>query len=316
MESAPHLITTICVVYVEMLEVVSVSKRYHWGGPLAVDRVSLKVEPGELVGLVGLNGAGKTTTLRVACGVSLPQGGTTRIDGLDIATQKRRASRLVGWVPEYPTHDGRSRIADLLHYYSDLSGGVSRERPLHLLEEWGIQGKARSRFRELSLGQQKRVAIVVASLLSPRYFLLDEPFNGLDPVAFEQFRTWMERVRGEGIGLLLSSHNLREVQAICDRVVVIHHGRVISELTGTELDERQSGPVNVVLDRMDAAAVAILERFGRVEVKGKRARVTGAGLDAGAISSALASHGYAVRQIAQEQPELERVFLDLVGDDS
>lgn len=299
-----------------MLEVIEVSKRYHNAGPLAVDCVSLTVDRGEAVGLVGLNGAGKTTTLRVVCGVTLPQRGRVRIDGLDIGSQKRRASRLVGWVPENPTHDGKSRVLDLLRYYADISGNVPSERPLQLLQEWGLEERARSRFHELSLGQKKRLSIVAASLLSPRYYLLDEPFNGLDPVAFEQLRTWIERARSQRIGLLLSSHNLREVQAICDRVLVIHHGRVISEVTGSELEEKQTGPVTVVLDRMDAGAVAILERFGKVDVKGKRARIAGTALDPGAITSALVSHGYAVRRVEQEQPELESLFLSLVGDDS
>lgn len=299
-----------------MLELDDISKRYEWAGPLAVDHVSLSVEPGESVGLVGLNGAGKTTTLRIACGVLLPQRGRIRIDGLDVGSQKKRASRLIGWVPETPIHDGKSRVLELLEYYTDLSGGVSRERPAQLLDEWGLKGETRSRFRELSLGQKKRVAIVAASLLSPRYYLLDEPFNGLDPVVFEQFRKWMERARDQGIGLLVSSHNLREVQAVCDRVLVIHHGRVISEISGSELEQQQTGPVIVVLDRLDAGAVAILERFGRVDVRGKRARITGTTLDAGAITSALASQGYAVRRVRQEQPELESIFLSLVGDNS
>jgi ABC-2 type transport system ATP-binding protein len=295
-----------------VLEIIDVSKRYHREARPAVDHVSLRVEAGESVGLVGLNGAGKTTTLRMASGVTLPQGGSIRVDGKDFRSQKRDASRLVGWVPENPTHDGRSRLIDLLRYYADISGGVPGERPGQLLQEWGLSEEARSRFRELSLGQQKRLAIAAASLFSPPYFLLDEPFNGLDPLAFAQLRTWMEQARGRGIGLLLSSHNLGEVQAICERVIIIHHGRVISEMARSELDEQHSGPVTVILNRLDDEAITILERFGQVDVRGNRARISGDALDAGAITSALSRQGYEVRRITQDQSELEKVFLAMV----
>ncbi|HTW55327.1 MAG TPA: ABC transporter ATP-binding protein [Thermoplasmata archaeon] len=295
-----------------MLAARGLSKTYCSRRGPAIDRVSLEVQPREAVGLVGLNGAGKTTTLRITCGVSLPTAGEVEVDGISLQRDKASASRLIGWVPEQPTHDPSATLRSLLRYYSDIAAGVPAGVGERLLSEWGLSVHANKRFRELSLGLKRRFAIVVASLTQPRYYLLDEPFNGLDPVAMAQCRTWVVRAKEEGTGLLLSSHNLREVQSLCDRVVVIHEGRVRSSVSAAQLARLAPSAIVVVVDRMDPDAVRILERFGEVTISGTTANLRSHGIDAGQVNAALVLAGYVVRKLSVDEGNLENYFLRLI----
>jgi ABC-2 type transport system ATP-binding protein len=299
-----------------MLEFRGITKKYTWRQRPAIQDVTLSVSPGEVLGLVGLNGAGKTTSLRVACGVALATNGDVEVDGFSILRRKAEASRLIGWVPEQPVHDGSVRVASLVHYYSDIAGGVLPARGRELLREWGMEEFGRKRFRELSLGYKRRLAVVVASLTGPRYFLLDEPFNGLDPVAMVQFRKWIMSAKHDGRGIILSSHVLREVQALCDRIAVIHHGRIISTMTADELASSVHKEVTVVLDREDAGARVLLERFGAVTLSGNTVTIRGVEIDPGAVNASLVKAGYVVQRLTTGESDLEEYFLRVVGETS
>ncbi len=266
--------------------------------------------------MVGLNGAGKTTTLRITCGVTLPDAGEVDIDGFSLRLEKAAASRLIGWVPEQPTHDPSSTLKSLLRYYSDIADEVPYAVGVGLLETWGLSDHESKRFRELSLGLKRRFAIVVASLTNPHYFLLDEPFNGLDPIAMARFRKWIIRAREDGSGILLSSHNLREVQSLCDRVIVIHRGRIASSVSAADVARSAHQELTIVLDRLDSAAKDLLEQFGEVLFSGNTATVRGKGIDPGQVNSALVQAGYVVRQLTTDDSDLEQYFLGLVGEET
>lgn len=297
----------------KVLALKAISKRYSWGGGLAADQVSLQVNLGEVVGLVGLNGAGKTTSLRIACGVSLPNSGEVEVDGISMLHHKKEASRLIGWVPEQPIHDPSLTVSSLVQYYSDVAGGIPDSLVDQLLDTWGMRDYVRIRFRELSLGFKRRLAVVVASLTSPKYYVLDEPFNGLDPVAMVQFRRWIQEVRNEGCGVLLSSHNLREVQFLADRVLVIHKGRLIATMKATDLSNVRRREVTVVLDRLDTIARGVLEKFGQVTISGASATIRGSEIDLGAVNTTLVRGGYVVTRLSADDSDLEEYFLNLIS---
>jgi ABC-2 type transport system ATP-binding protein len=297
-----------------MLSVRAITKSYGWFRAPAVEDVSLDVAPGEVVGLVGLNGAGKTTTLRVAGGVMLMDAGSVEVDGADLTGDKPAASRRLGWVPEQAVHDPGARLSTLLRYYSDIAGGVPYSVGDRALSEWGLDEYRSRRFRSLSLGLKRRFSIAVASLLEPRYYLLDEPFNGLDPLALAHVREWIVASKAAGTGLLLSSHNLPEVQSLCERVVVIDRGHIIASVRAAEIGASATRGVTVDLEAIDAGAVAILERFGTVKVAGGTATVRGAGIDSVAVNAALVQGGYRVRKLAPEEPSLEEYFLRQIGE--
>lgn len=296
-----------------MFEIKGITKHYSWRGKPAIDRISIQLNPSEVVGLVGLNGAGKTTTLRVASGVSLANKGEVVVDGISMRSQKERASRLLGWVPEQPIHDSASRVSSLVRYYSDIAGGISYSHGERLLATWGMESHLRKRFRELSLGYKRRLAVVIASLTSPKYFLLDEPFNGLDPAAMVQFRTWIREARAGGAGIILSSHNLREVQDLADRVIVIHRGRLIAWLESQSLLELSHKEVTVVVDRLDDGARGILQKFGEVSAHDTTVLIRGQNVDPGAVSAALFRGGYTVLRLTTGENGLEEYFLELVN---
>ena len=297
----------------DMLSLVRVSKRYAGRQKAAVEGVSINLSPGELVGLVGLNGAGKTTTLRVACGLSLPTRGTVEVDGLSMTRQKSLASRRVGWVPEQPAHDPFGRVGSLVDYYCDVAGGVPTRRVQTLLSEWGLTDHRRKRFRELSLGLKRRFSLVVAALTDPPYFLMDEPFNGLDPTASVQLRQWIVLARREGHGVLLSSHDLHQVQHLADRIVVIHLGRTVATLNRSELPTSSSSVRQVVLDRVDTSALRLLETFGRVSVEGAAVTLRDSRAGAAEVNASLVQAGYRVQRLSTEGEALEEYFLKLVG---
>jgi len=295
-----------------VLEFAGLTKQYDPGQTPAIADVTFSLSPGEVVGLVGLNGAGKSTTLRVAAGVILPTSGHVAVDGRDIVEAKSQASELLGWVPEAPVHDATSRIGPLLSYYAELCPKVPPARPIELLETWGLGAFATRKYRTLSLGQRMRFAIACAELQDPRYYLLDEVFNGIDAEGIHAIRRWIASRQEAGSAVLLSSHQLGEVQQLADRVVFLHQGKVVSIRSREQIASVGSAALLLTLDRVDAAVLELLKTFGSVSVRGNQLRVAGSRLDPAAINAALVQGGRRVLRLEPEEAELESYFLELV----
>jgi ABC-2 type transport system ATP-binding protein len=211
-----------------MIEVEALSRRY--GSRLAVNEISFRVEPGEIVGFLGPNGAGKTTTLRMLTGYLAPTSGDIRIDGIDAVTNSIRARERLGYMPEGVPLYGEMRVYEYLRHrgalksVANLAGAVDRS-----LELAGV-ADARTRIvGQLSKGYRQRVGLAEALISDPPILILDEPTSGLDPNQVRQFR---ELVRGFGgkKTVLLSTHILSEVEAVCDRVIIIREGRKVADL--------------------------------------------------------------------------------------
>ncbi|MCI4326693.1 MAG: ABC transporter ATP-binding protein [Thermoplasmata archaeon] len=294
------------------LEFQNVSKRFWPNRTPALRDLTLKVEPGEVLGLVGRNGAGKTTAIRIAAGVSLPGSGNVQVDGHPLDREKVAASRLLGWVPEESVHEESAKVEPLLRYYAAIVGDVEPARIGELLETWGLTQFRRRRVRTLSLGMRRRLSLIASELTQPKYLLLDEVFNGLDPEAVVTVRAWVRERRAAGCGLLLSSHNLRELAKFADRVAVLHEGRLLKVLDRAELHERPSRVVRVQVPGFDEAGLRVLERFGTPELVPGGALVRGEGVDAGGIAAALVHAGYVVQGLTREDDGLEELYLELV----
>jgi ABC-2 type transport system ATP-binding protein len=297
-----------------LLEITDLSKEYGSGHKPSLIDLSISVAPGEILGLVGLNGAGKTTTIRIAVGVTLASSGDVRVDGSSISGDKPSASRLIGWVPETPVHEPGGTLNRLIAYYAGMAGSACRAEARESLVDWGLGSLAKRRFRTLSLGERKRFAVAVAALGDPRYFLLDEVFNGLDPAGVAQVREWMLHQRETGHGLLVSSHQLRELQALADRFAVIHKGRLVAQIQADQLPASAQRRLQIVFHPIDDAGLAILQTFGEVEKSGNGVTLVGDALDAGKINRTLVQAGYDVRRLEATSPDLEAYFLGLVQD--
>jgi ABC-2 type transport system ATP-binding protein len=217
-----------------MIEVRDLVKLY--GERRAVDGLSFTVGAGEILGLVGPNGAGKTTTLRCLCGIVPPTSGHVLVAGHDLATDPVEAKRRLAFVPDEPRLFDHLTAWDHLLVVSRLYGVEDgHERAARLLEEMGLMDRKTSYPVELSRGMKQKLVISMALLHRPQALILDEPLTGLDPSAIKRMRQRIAAAAAEGVAVLLSSHLLHLVEALCSRVLIVAHGRKLLEGTIDEI---------------------------------------------------------------------------------
>ena len=214
------------------LAVSGLAKRY--GALEALKGVDLEVETGELVGLLGPNGAGKSTLVKIACGLVRPTSGSAEVYGARAGSRAARAA--LGYLAEFFRFPGWTSADELLELHQQLAGsdGGDGERR-ELLELVGLSEARTRRVEQMSKGMQQRLGIAQALVGSPRLLLLDEPTSALDPVGRRTVRTLLEELRGRGVSVLLNSHLLSEIELVCDRVVILLDGRVVTEGSPAEL---------------------------------------------------------------------------------
>jgi ABC-2 type transport system ATP-binding protein len=212
-----------------VLSVAGLSKRY--GDTVAVEGVSFQVGRHEIIGLLGPNGAGKTTTLNMILGVLEPTSGSIRIEGLELATHRAQALARTNFVAVYAPLPGNLTVAQNLRFFGLIYGVKALgERIEALLEQFDLR-----RFRDvkcgvLSSGEQTRVCLAKAMLNRPQLLLLDEPTASLDPATARDVRAHIrETARRETGGVLWTSHNMYEVQEVCDRVLFLSRGKILLE---------------------------------------------------------------------------------------
>jgi ABC-2 type transport system ATP-binding protein len=295
-----------------MLRLRNLSKQYWPSKSWAIHGVSLDLDRGEIVGLVGLNGAGKTTTLRLAAGVSKPSTGQVLVENFDLRAEKARASRLIGWVPEASTHDESAHVGALISYYAAIAGMNDEGARQGLIERWGLAPYANRPVRTLSLGMLRRLSIIASELTSPRYLLLDEVFNGIDPEGVIEVRSWIIGLRAAGRGVLLSSHNLRELASIADRVAVLHKGCLLRILERSEYQNRSPHALRIKSDNLDNRGLEILERFGTVTLSREGATVAGEDLNPSSVNQELVAAGYHLSGLEPESDPLEDLFVSIL----
>ena len=214
------------------LAVSGLVKRY--GAIEALGGVDLEVRESELVGLLGPNGAGKSTLVKIACGLVRPTTGRAEICGARAGSREARAA--LGYLAELFRFPGWMSADELLELHQRLAGsqGGEHERA-DLLELVGLQDARRRPVEAMSKGMQQRLGIAQALVGSPRLLLLDEPTSALDPVGRRTVRVLLEELQRRGVSVLLNSHLLSEIELVCDRVVILLGGRVVSAGTPTEL---------------------------------------------------------------------------------
>ncbi len=222
----------------QALEAKRLEKSYR--GKKIVRGVSLQVRQGEVVGLLGPNGAGKTTTFYMVVGLVRPDQGRVLLEGTDITKMPMylRAKNGIGYLPQEPSVFRKLTVAQNLMAVLEtmsLSSAERKERRDGLLEELGIAHLADSMAYTLSGGERRRVEIARALTLSPKFILLDEPFAGIDPLAVQDIQGIISFLKGKGIGILITDHNVRETLAITDRAYIINEGKIIEAGTSAEI---------------------------------------------------------------------------------
>jgi sodium transport system ATP-binding protein len=222
-----------------MIEARNLHKRF--GAVTAVEDVSFTARDGVITGLLGPNGAGKTTTLRMLYTLVRPDGGTALVDGVDVVQRPEDARRALGVLPDARGLYPRLTAREHARYYGELhglSGAALDKRVDELIELLDMKDIADRRAEGFSQGQRVKVALARALVHGPRNVLLDEPTNGLDVMSTRAVRTLLRQLRAEGRCVVFSSHVMQEVAALCDRIVVVAHGRVVADGTPDELRAR------------------------------------------------------------------------------
>ncbi len=298
------------------IEVVDVWKRY---GPIVALRgVSLTVEPGRVVGFVGPNAAGKTTLIKSIVGLVIPQKGDILVDGFKAGTKE--AKRLLAYSPELPDAPPRETVCGLLETLGRIEG-LSREEARRAAREaagvLGLEEYCRRRIGSLSKGTRKRV--VIAQALIPRgkrYYLLDEPFTGLDPEWIKTVRDVIVDLRREGAGLLVSSHILKELEEIVDEVVIVYGGRSLFRGSIEELSEQVKAKPTLTIRTPDIRrAEEIVKSMGLEYRLTSSTSINITLVDAGeaeGIVSRLRSEGVRVTAYSVKAGSLEDAYLTLL----
>ena len=220
--------------------VAGVGLHRRFGRRVVVHDLSIRVAPGEVVGLLGPNGAGKTTTFQMLAGLLRPHGGLVSLDGQDITRLPlwRRAQAGLGYLPQRPTIFRRLTVTQNIKVaLASRRWGGERPSPQTLLGRFGLDALAHQRGSQLSVGERRRVELVRALAARPRVLLCDEPFAGLDPMSVETIGRQLRTLAAEGVGILLTDHDVRQALEVCDRVYIVERGELLKEGTPTEISE-------------------------------------------------------------------------------
>lgn len=309
-----------------MIEVTNLVK--HYGDKKAVDGISFSIHDGELVGFLGPNGAGKSTTMNVLTGYLSATSGSAKINGIDILENPIAAKRHIGYLPEQPPLYMDMTVNEYLDFICDLKG-VKEHRKEHvseICELAGITNVYKRMIRNLSKGYKQRVGLAQALIGNPEVLILDEPTVGLDPIQIIEIRNVIKDL-GKKRTVILSSHILPEVQAICERVLVINHGKIIANDTPANLSLyvdvdrkmqlRAAGPqdkIQAVLSRIPEMARVLYEgspESGACDfILEPKAQVDIRKL----VFNALAAAGYPMLMFSPVSASLEDIFIKLTAE--
>ena len=308
-----------------MIKVEHLVKKF--GLRTAVDDVSFEVEKGTVLGFLGPNGAGKTTTIRMIAGYLPPTSGTVAVNGIDVGVDPVAAQKQMGYMPENTPLYDEMTVAGFLAFLAELRGfsGKERDRRVDAIVEKCMLGSVRHQTIDtLSKGYRRRTSLAQTLLHDPAVLLLDEPTEGLDPNQKQVVRDMIEEMARDKI-IMLSTHVLEEVEALCSRVMIISEGRLKADSRPADLKKR-SASYNVLTVELLAPAEQALQAFGQIPDVEKVVHVSGDGpkqvlrliprdkqsLSVGAIETA-ARHNWMVTEMRSDPGRLDEVFRQITA---
>jgi len=293
------------------LQTENLTKRF--GSRTAVDRLTMRVERGDIYGFLGPNGAGKSTTLRMLLGLIRPTSGVIKFPVRASSWEYLRARSRVGAIIETPAFYENFSGRRNLQLLASLSGGVQKKRVEEVLDIVDLRERARDPVKVYSYGMRQRLGIAQALLPTPELIILDEPTNGLDPQGIQQTRKLIRRLQDEfKLTVLLSSHLLTEIEQLCNRVGIIHEGRLLYE-GGPEALVAPTSLYKVRVDDLSRAFELLTTKSG---VTVSRNGTSFLRIDADAesipdVNALLVAHGIKVYELSPDQETLEEAFLRL-----
>ncbi|MEE8408398.1 MAG: ABC transporter ATP-binding protein [Myxococcota bacterium] len=296
----------------------------YYGDHAVIADVSFEIQAGEVVGLLGLNGAGKTTTLRVLSGLLVPTAGRIRVDGIDTAEEPEAVRSRIGFLPEIPPLYPEMRVSEYLAFAARIKGfsGDLDAAINDALSATELNDARHDFIGTLSHGFHRRVGIAQAIVHRPKLILLDEPTSGLDPRQIVHMRGVIRNL-GRNNTILLSSHILREVEQVCDRIIVLQDGRIVASGTHDELARKVAGKTTVKVE-VRGAAIELVAALGKAAEVARhnidneaggltRATVELKSDSLEALAKTLVDSGLGLRGMQRVHLELENTFLKLTA---
>ena len=288
----------------------AVGLRKRFGNLVAVNDVSLSVSPGEVVGLVGPNGSGKTTTIRMLLDVLRPDKGQVSIFGADLTAQ---ATEQIGYLPEERGLYRGLRVIPTLVYLAQLKGMSKQDalsRAGEVLSRLGLEPHQNKKIRELSRGLGQLVQLAATVMHKPRFLVLDEPFSGLDPVNVRLIKDFIAELSGESVAIMLSTHQMTDVEELCDRVIMINKGSVVLDGGLAEIRRRfASGELFVASHPAPEGLEGVIE--SRAHGAGYALSLA-AGQTPEGVLRQLLDQGASIDRFEPATPSLEQIFVRVV----
>jgi ABC-2 type transport system ATP-binding protein len=289
----------------------------HYGSVEAARGVTFEIQDGEIFGLIGPNGAGKTTTVECVIGLREPDEGVVEICGIDARRRPRDVKQRIGAALQTTALQDAITPREALALFGSFYR--RKTQPAELLERFGLVEKADAAFETLSAGQRQRLALALAFVNNPELVFLDEPTSGLDAQSRRELHGEITRMKQDGHTVLLTTHDIDEAEALCDRIAVIDKGRIVATGPTRELMARSGAPPSVFVattEPLDPAMFVGLPGIQGLVCEGATARFTADHVNAivSALVEALNARGMEITELHVQKASLEDVFLELTGD--
>jgi len=287
--------------------------RKQYANVLAVDDVSLQVEPGKIFGLIGPNGAGKTTTIRMILNITTPDNGTITFDGEHF---DRNIQNKIGYLPEERGLYKKNKLLDTILYFASLRGmdsAQAKPKALEWLRRFELESYAKRKVEELSKGNQQKVQFITSILHDPEYIVLDEPFSGLDPVNQIVLKDILQELKQQGKAIIFSTHQMDSAEKLCDEICLVNHGKIVLEGGIKEVKQKFgtnsvrvefSGDGSFIPALPQVKKATVYENYAELQLNGD--------LSSRELLFSIASK-VEIRKFEFVEPSLNSIFLDVVG---
>ena len=287
--------------------------RKQYANVIAVDDVSLQVEPGKIFGLIGPNGAGKTTTIRMILNIITPDKGSVTFDG---AQFDRNIQNRIGYLPEERGLYKKNKLLDTILYFAGLrgmDGAGTKQKALQWLRRFNLEAYAKRKVEELSKGNQQKAQFIISILHDPQYIVLDEPFSGLDPVNQIVLKDILQELKQQGKAIIFSTHQMDSAEKLCDEICLINRGKIVLEGGIKEVKQKfgkNSVHVGFVGDGSFISALpqvknaTVYENYAELQLNGA--------VSSRELLSSISSK-VEIRKFEFVEPSLNSIFLDVVG---
>lgn len=298
-----------------VLEIQNLTKKY--GSRTAVNKISFSVMPGEIVGFLGPNGAGKTTTIKMITGLTKITEGNVKICGISVNDSFEKAISNIGAIIEGPDMYGYMSGMDNLKFYTTISGKrITKKRIDEVVKIVGLTDRIQDKVKTYSLGMKQRLGIAQSLLNQPKLLILDEPTNGLDPEGIKDVRRLLRYLSDKfKISILISSHNLKEMQDICDKVVIINNGIILDDKPISKLNEMANGnKIEIIVDYPNYAGKLVMFALKtKVDIEGRKIVFKAEERKIPQIINLLTSKKVSIFGINNMQQNLEDIYFNTIN---